>query len=132
MSLPLAVATLVASVPTPESSVGDMVGVDLVHMAAEVEAMAVMAAQALVLVTILALVLVMVVQGGFMEVGQDIVAVVVTILMEGRFLSFSYRRGHSVASSSLDFVHLSTCCKRSHARRSEEPLAFLFVDEIDS
>lgn len=127
------VVTLVASVPTPESLVGDMVVVDLVRMAVEVEAMAVMEAQALVLVMILALVLVMVdLQGAFMEVGQDIVPVVVTILMEGRFLSFSCRRGHNVASSSLDFLHLSTCCQRGHARRSEEPLAFLFVYEIDS
>ncbi|THF95306.1 hypothetical protein TEA_016848 [Camellia sinensis var. sinensis] len=54
------------------------------------EAMAVMGAQDLVLVMILARVLVMVVLGGFMEVGQAIVAVVVTIRMEGRFLlSFS-------------------------------------------
>lgn len=53
-------------------------------MAAEAEAMEIMAAQDLVLVMILDLVLAMVEQGGYMEVGLAIVAVVDTILMRGR------------------------------------------------
>ena len=105
------------------------------HMAVEVAATAVMVARGLVPIMILALVLVMVVQGGFMEVGQAIVAVVVTILMEGRFsLSFSCRRTYrclcsrSFASSRLDFRTLkSTCCKRTESRRSEEPLVVSII-----
>lgn len=53
-------------------------------MAAEAEAMEIMVAQDLVLVMILDLVLAMVEQGGYMEVGLAIVAVVDTILMRGR------------------------------------------------
>lgn len=53
-------------------------------MAAEAEAMEIMAAQDLVLAMILDLVLAMVEQGGYMEVGLAIVAVVDTILMRGR------------------------------------------------
>lgn len=53
-------------------------------MAVEAEAMEIMAAQDLVLVMILDLVLAMVEQGGYMEVGLAMVAVVDTILMQGR------------------------------------------------
>lgn len=53
-------------------------------MAVEAEAMEIMAAQDLVLVMILDLVLAMVEQGGYMEVGLAMVAVVDTILMRGR------------------------------------------------
>lgn len=109
------------------------------HMAVEVAATAVMVARGLVPVMILVLVLVMVVQGGFMEVGQAIVAVVVTILMEGRFsLSFSCRRTYrclcsrSFASSRLDFRTLkSTCCKRTESRRSVSIILWIRQPNLD-